>query len=396
VKRGEIDLTIVNRTNSFLFTPLLHEVATGGLSPRSVAEPLREIFRGTDIRIIQGWVDSIDSGGRTIEIRTDGEAKIQLSYDVLVIATGAETNYYGIAGAQEYALPLKTLADAARIRNRIIDSFERAAEAADADERRRLMSFAIVGGGATGVEVAAELVEFTTQMAARYDYCKECTPRITLVSATNELLEQFKPSLRRSVLRQLEKKGVRVMLGTLVTEASARGLMTKSGEMVDAGTVIWSAGVKPAPPVFSDMKPTLAGGRLAVDSAFRLLGSDRIFAMGDVAAYVDAHAGVGGKPLPQLAQVAEAEAETVAMNVLATVRGGRMRDFHFHSKGAMVSVGEWFAIGEIYSMDIAGWFTWWLWRTVYLFKFASWKKRIRIGFEWLIALFFPRDITKIS
>lgn len=396
VRAGMIDLTIVNRTNNFLFTPLLHEVATGGLNPRSVAEPLREIFVGTKVCIIQGWVDSIDSGARTVAVRGDQGTPVALSYDYLVVATGAETNYYGIPGAQEHTLPLKTLADAARIRNRVIDAFEEASLTEDAGKRRDLLSFAVVGGGATGVETAAELADLVEGIITRYHYCKQSDPQITLVHAGKELLEQFSPNLRTAAHKRLTKAGVDVKTETSVTEVTAGGLTFKSGELLRASTIIWSAGVRASVPKFDGVEPTLAGGRMAVDGYFRILADDRIFAMGDVAAYVDSHSGPGARPVPQLAQAAEAEAATVAGNILALIRGDKPSEFHYHSKGAMVSVGQWFAIGEIFSMNMAGWFTWWMWRTVYLFKFASWKKRVKIGFEWFIQMFFPRDITKIS
>ncbi len=410
VKKGEIDLTIVNRTNYFLFTPLLHEVATGALSPRNVAEPLREVFVNTGVRIVQGSVDSVNTGERIVNVKTaSGDAHL-LRYDYLVIATGAETNYYGIPGAAELTLPLNTLADAALVRNRIIDAFEKAVLLPDRDTRRAALSFAVVGGGATGVELAAELSEFIRGMIRRYyaksnidqDDPRRCMPEeatITLIHAGKELLEMFKPSLRAAAAEQLAKNDVGIQVETVVTSVTKAGLVTASGGMIPASTIIWTAGVKAIVPHFDDLKPTLSGGRLSVDGNFRVLGSDRIFAMGDAAAYVDPHEFVADsaktKPLPMLAQVAEGEASTVAKNILASIAKKPLKDFHYHSEGSMVSVGQWFAIGEIFSMKLAGRLTWWLWRTVYLFKFASWRKRIRIAFEWAFEVISPRDITKL-
>jgi NADH dehydrogenase len=409
VKKGEIDLTIVNRTNYFLFTPLLHEVATGSLSPRNVAEPLREIFVHTGVRIVQGSVDSINAGERTVTIRDNGSTH-SIPYDYLVIALGAETNYYGIPGAAELTLPLKSLADAAAVRNRIIDSFERAILASDQAERKAILSFAVVGGGPTGVELAAELSEFVQGMVKRYydgsncraDDPRKCGPEeptITLVNAGKELLEMFKPELRTAALDRLQKNGVIVRSSTAVTNVTRSGMTTAAGDPIPASTIIWTAGVKAIVPHFSDIKPTLMGGRLSVDSYFRLLGNDRIFVLGDAAAYVDVHDfqkdSANTRPLPMLAQVAEAQSGIVARNVMASIDQKQLRDFHYHSQGSMVSVGQWFAIGEIFSMKLAGRFTWWLWRTVYLFKFASWRKRVRIALEWAYELISPRDITKL-
>jgi len=407
--KGEIELTIVNRTNYFLFTPLLHEVATGGLNPRSVAEPLREVFKGTGVHIVQGSVDFIDLDKKSVGIKANSHS-CEMDYDYLVIATGAESNYYGIPGADKLTFPLKDLSDAARIRNRIIDVFEHAMLIDDREQRVKELSFAVVGGGPTGVETAAELSEFISGMIKRYYHDTECLPEdagschpeepaITLIHTGKELLEQFKPSLRNAAERRLMHNGVVLQMSSVVTAVTKEGLTLANNMTVQANTVIWAAGVKPAIPHFEGTAPAQYAGRLAVDEFFRLKGNDRAFALGDVASYIDSdnpNAGPKGPtPLPMLAQVAEAQSKVVAYNLVALIKEKKLKQFHYHSKGAMVSVGEWFAVGEIYSFDIAGRITWWLWRTVYLFKFASWQKRFRIAFEWTVQMFYPRDITKI-
>ncbi len=411
VKKGAVEVTIVNRTNYFLFTPLLHEVATGSLSPTSVAEPLREIFSGTGIRIVQGTAESIDRASKKI-VLSGHSSSCNLSYDYLVIATGAETNYYNIPGAEKFTLALKSLMDAVHIRSQVIDSFEKAILTTDKMERARLLSFVVVGGGATGVETAAELGEFIQGMTKRYyggtepcdpmDYriCKPQEPKVTLVHTGPELLQMFKPALRVAAEKRLRRNRVDVQLNATVTEVTTQGIKLTSGELIPSATVIWAAGVKPTIPHFEADMPALALGRLAVDKYFRLVSDDHIFALGDVAGYADRDAlqadPTKTKMLPQLAQVAERQAATVARNIISSIRKKPLTDFHFHSKGSMVSVGQWFALGEIFSLSISGRLTWWLWRTVYLFKFASWKKRTRIAFEWTLDMFYPRDITKLT
>jgi NADH dehydrogenase len=413
VRAGKIEVTLVNRTNYFLFTPLLHEVATGSLTPTSVAEPLREIFHKTDIHISQSSVEGIDIEKRTVRLSGAHHTHEQtVPYDYLVIATGAETNYYGIPGAEKHSYPLKNLLDAARIRSRIIDVFEQAIATADPTERARLLSFIVVGGGATGVEMAAELAEFVHTIVSRYYHvkkdcninfqggCRPEEPTIRLINTSGELLTMFPVSLRKIALERLKKNGVIVSLNTSVTEATKDGLKLSTGETAFSSTVIWTAGVKPIVPPFVGITPQIVAGRIAVDEFFRVGGHKHVFALGDVAGYTDRDIlstdPTKTKLLPQLAQVASAQASTVAKNIIATIRGEKLTDFHYHSKGSMVSLGQWFALGEIYSLNIAGRITWWLWRTVYLFKFASWKKRIRIGFEWAFELVYPRDITKLT
>jgi NADH dehydrogenase len=416
VKRGKLDVTIVNQTNYFLFTPLLHEVATGSLSPSSVAEPIREIFAHTGVRIIQGVVESIDRSARIINILCNSDSenvhdrtKHDIHYDFLVIATGATTNYYDIPGADRFTYPLKTLADAAAIRDRIIDSFEEAVLSPDSATRARLLSFAIVGGGATGVETAAEVSDFVKGLVKRYYDDTDCRPddpcncspeepKVSIIHAGPELLPMFAPSLRQAAEKRLRENGVELHMNRKVTAITPNGLSISGNALsgnaasadttIPSSTIIWTAGVKPLLSRFMGDMPALAGGRLAIDEHFRLQGDERVFALGDAAAYIDA-------PLPMLAQVAVGQARIVARNIRAIIEDKPLKSFQYHSKGSMVSVGSWFAIGDIFSMKISGRLTWWLWRTVYLFKFFSWKKRVRIVLQWTLNVFYPRDITKL-
>ena len=415
VKKGLIDVTIVNKTNYFLFTPLLHEVATGSLSPTSVAEPLREVFSGTGVELCQGTVQSIDLGEHRVHISSSNGSRHTLPYDYLVISTGAKTNYYGISGAEKYTLPLKDLSDAVRIRTHVIDCFEEAIMCEDPVERARLLSFVVVGGGPTGVETVAELNEFIHGIIDRY-YCKThaCDHdelKVTLINSGPELLQQFPATLRASVLSHLKSQGIDVRLDNAVnnvtphtislvgkTSGMIGGIDEETVETIQTSTIIWAAGVKPvtldligANNLTGVSSSNIAGNsRLLVDEFFRLNGDERAFSLGDMA---------GASPM--LAQVAVGQAGVVAANIIASIKQKPLKTFSYRSKGSLVSVGKWFAVGALYSRGgnphvIKGRFAWWLWRTTYLSKFASWKKRIRIMFEWTLQLFFPRDITKLT
>ncbi len=421
-KKGAIDLTIVNEANYFLFTPLLHEVATGSLAPASVAEPIREIFAHSGVRIVQGTVDAIDRTAKTIHVlgginseETHHRPTHDIKYDFLVIATGAVTNYYNIPGADIFTYPLKTLADASAIRDRIIDSFEEAILCDDPAVRARLLSFSIVGGGATGVETAAEIADFVAGLVKRYYNDTDChpddphrcspeEPTVSLIHTGPELLQMFAPSLRVAAEKRLRHSGVQIYLGSTVTAVSTHGLSLSNNTTVPSATVIWAAGVKPSMPYFEGDAPALTSGRLAVDEHFMLPDDRHVFALGDMAAYTDthslaAHDGNPGSaappPMPMLAQVVVGQARVVARNIRASLNKKPLKAFHYHSKGSMVSVGSWFAVGEIFSLKIAGKLSWWLWRTVYLFKFFSWKKRLRIAIDWTLDAVYPRDITKL-
>ena len=407
VRHGEADITIINETNYFLFTPLLHEVATGALSPQSVTEPIREIFSKTNITIYQGKVSAIHQDRQVVTVLTDindsdervaPQTKHEIPYDILVLATGATTAYYGIPGADTHTYPMKTIADALDIRARVINTFEEAVMSNDPVMRARLLSFAVVGGGPTGVEIVSELNEFIKGIVKRYYSCQPEEAKVSLIHAGTELLQQFSPKLRKAAENRLKKEGVDVHVNMKVTSVTPDGLVFSDGTNLQASTVIWAAGVTPTIPPFVDKAPTLVGNRLAVDSYFRLVDDKKIFVLGDMAGYVDTTKPVNVSPdlvatLPMLAQVAVGQAAVVAANIKAVLRDKKMRAFTYHSKGSLVSIGQWFAIGEIFSLKISGTITWWIWRTVYLFKFFSWKKRVRIVIDWTLNIFYPRDIT---
>jgi NADH dehydrogenase len=377
-----------------------------------VAEPIREIFAHTGVRIIQGVVESIDQSARMVHILCD-HTKHDISYDFLVIATGATTNYYDIPGADRFTYPLKTLSDAAAIRDRIIDSFEEAVLSPDPATRARLLSFAVVGGGATGVETAAEISDFVKGLVRRYYNDTDCRPddpcncspeepKVSIIHAGPELLPMFAPSLRQAAEKRLRENGVELHMNCKVTAVTPNGLSISSGDAtsndttIQSSTVIWTAGVKSLLPRFTGDMPVLTAGRLAIDEYFRLKEDERVFALGDAAAYIaEASTEKSAPPLPMLAQVAVGQAKIVAQNIKAIIEDNPLKSFQYHSKGSMVSVGSWFAIGDIFSMKISGRLTWWLWRTVYLFKFFSWKKRVRIVLQWTLNIFYPRDITKL-
>ncbi len=385
VKQGKISVTLINTTNYFLFTPLLHEVATGGLSAGSVAEPLREIFAHTGISVIQGEVTKVDASKKTVFL-----GHHSIPYDILVLSTGASTNYFDTPGAQEFSLPLKTLADASAIRARIIDAFETASLVTTSAERKNLLSFVVVGAGATGVELAAELAEFAFHIAHRY-FCDKTScilhneVSVTLVSAGPELLAQFSLPTRKAAERRLRKLDVELRLGIQVGEVDATGVNLNDGWRIPSGLTIWTAGVKASLPKlvsYSGSEPTKAELWSHINNRAEL--DKNIFILGDAAA-----------GLPMLAQVAVAQGRAVANNIVLLLAGRPLQTFVYHSRGSFVSLGQWFAAGTIGRINLSGRLTWWLWRTIYLFKFASHKKRLRIIFEWTLNLFYPRDITRL-
>jgi NADH dehydrogenase len=383
-----VEITVINRANYFLFTPLLHEVATGSLGHHQVVESIREIVYKTPIHFLEASIQSVDLAKK--EVVTDHGTR---PYDLLVVALGASTNFFGTPGAVEHSFVLKDLNDAIKIRNHVIERFEAASRESDPEVRKKILTFVVVGGGATGVEYAAELAEFAERTLYKY-YKKECssTPAsITLVHAGPELLRPFTQKTQARALESLAKKGVTVLFGARVTEVSKDGVALVTGEHIDTETVIWTAGVRPN-------KVSTVGGEFEIDAHGRIMtdttllasGRTDVFAIGDVAHVADRN----GVPYPMLAQIATKQAEHLGDNIRRVLASEPLESFSYTQKGSLVSLGKWEAAGNIGPVNLHGMFAWFVWRTVYLFKFISWSKRIKIAMDWTVNLFFPRDITR--
>jgi len=390
VKKGLIDVTIINQTNYFLFTPLLHEVATGGLSGRSVTEPIRHIFAGTGVVFHQGVVESVDI--KKHELVVDGRT---LSYDSVVLATGAVTNFYGIKGAQEHSLVLKNLSDAVEIRERIIDAFEDTSAIKTEEQRKKDLSFVVVGGGATGVEMAAEMAEFIHTLYHNYfkgvSTIHKTDISIHLVNTGPDVLSMLDQTLRRKAARRLEALGVTLHMNTSVTEVTSDAVVFADGSSIPTSFVFWAGGIMPVAPTCVSSDPVCIGGKFVTDVFLRMKGEVDVFVLGDTACVETPDA----KGYPALAQIAVRQAKVVAGNIVASLHHKPLRAFSYTVRGTLVSLGQWYAIGQIFGMTFSGKLMWWVWRTVYLFNFHSWTKRFKIAFEWTEGLFTSRDITKL-
>ena len=381
IEQDKVEVTIINRTNYFLFTPLLHEVATGALSPTSVVEPIREIFRHNNVHFIQDEVISIDPAQK--EVST---ANRTIGYDYLVLSSGAETNYYGTLGAKENTLTLKDLHDAQVLRKKIIDACEKGAHIADDAERKKVLSCVIVGGGATGVELSAEVIEFMqATLCSYYRAChmKKADMQITIVAASADLLPQFPAELREIAKMELVRKGVRVMTSETVVEVKPGKILFADKSFIEADTIIWVAEVKPSTIDIAGSEKEKSG-RIKIDEYLKVVGVQGIYALGDVSG---TH--------PMLAQVASQQACTVARNISAEITNVPASPFIYKEKGLLVSLGQWYATGKIFGVVMKGPLMWFIWRGVYLFNFHSLRKRTKIAFEWFINLFYPRDITEV-
>lgn len=377
---------LVNHTNYFLFTPLLHEVATGSLYHRQVVEAVRHLIEGTGSEFLMANVLSINTAGK--EIVTD---KGVIQYDIAVLALGSRTSFFNVPGAEEHSLILKNIADAIKIRSKIIDAFEQAVMVKNKAERKRLLSFVIVGGGPTGVEFAAESAQLLWETFDRfYDDIHVDDITLTLVTRDPELLPMFHKKIRSNAQKALISKKIHVITNESVQAVRNDGVVLGSGKKIDAAHVIWTAGVVPNVPQAMPIFELDKNGRIVVDEFLRVKGVKDVYAIGDIASF----AGKEGKPLPMLAQVAVQQAKVAAINISRECEKQPLKKFKFFHIGDLVSIGKWNALGDIMGIRLSGPIAWFVWRTVYLFKFFSWSKRLKIAVDWTVDLFYPRDITK--
>ena len=387
-EKSQVEISLVGEKNYFLFTPLLHEVATGAIHKENIVEPIRKILGCCISKFYLAKMEKINLEKQTITAGT-----YTLPYDYLVLATGAETNFYNIKGAKENSFTLKTIEDAVKIKNQVIRQIEHAAHIADRAERKKMLTFVIVGGGPTGVELAAELQELVQENFSHY-YQKEIIEdaSVILIQRGKELLPQFGEKMKKKSLEFLEKKGVKVMLNTAVQEANSQGVLINDSREIKTQTIIWVAGIKMAELNFSKEMRKTKDGRLIVNKYLQLQDYNNIFALGDMAAFKAENT---DNFLPALAQVAEKEAKMVARNIYLSIENKELKPFTYKHAGNLVSLGQWMAIGEISNFTFWGHIAWWLWRTIYLSKLISFRKKIKVAMDWTINLFYPRDISEL-
>jgi len=387
-----VHITLVGETNYFLFTPLLHEVATGSINPENIIEPIRKVFRSCLDDFHLGNAESVNLKEQKVKIINNGDITT-IPYDYLVLASGAETNFFSTKGAEEHSLTLKTLADAIKIKNRAISQIEKASHIENEALRKKMLNFVVVGGGPTGVELASELIELLRDSFSSYyhgNIIKDTA--VTLVQRGDELLPQFNKKIRQKSLEVLRKKGINVLLKTGVVEVAENKVVLDNGNVIETENTIWVAGIKPRTVEFDESVPMLEDGRIIVNENLQIENHNEVFVLGDIAGV---RVGNSGTFLPALAQVAVKEAGAVSNNIARLIKGKGLKPFIYKSRGTMVSLGQWMAIGEISNFAFWGHITWWLWRTVYLSKMISWQKKIKIAIDWTINLFSPRDISQL-
>lgn len=383
IRERSISVTLIDRRNFHLFQPLLYQAATGQLSPANIAAPLRSLLhRGPQNHVLLAEVVDFDVAERKV-ILADGEA----AYDSLVVAAGSQFNYFGHDDWKPLAPGLKSIEDATTIRARLLTAFERAERTDDPAERRQWLTFVIVGGGATGVEMAGALGELA-RYTLRHDFrsIDPADARILLVEGRSRLLEAFADDLSNKTARTLEGLGVTIYTGAMVTDVQPHAVTIKRGdasEVISAGTILWTAGVRVAP--IADRLAAATGaatdkmGRLIVESDLSLAGHPEIFVIGDMAHLAPR----GGPPLPGLAPVAMQQGRYVAKVVAARAAGkAPPPPFHYHDRGNMAVIGRSAAVADLGWTRLSGFLAWCAWLFIHLLYLAQFQNRLLVMVQW--------------
>lgn len=382
IDKSKYDVTILDRNNYHSFPPLFYQIASGGLEPASISFPLRREFRGRRMqgcRFNYGEVKSIDAENHTVT--TEYET---IPYDILVIAAGTTNNFFGIPDLQQRVCTLKSTSQAIRTRNEVLLRLERAAIEQDPDRRRRLLTFAVIGGGPTGVEVAGALGEMKRYIIPReYPSIKPEEVNVILVEGSDRLLRTMTEASSSDALRDLKKLMVEVRLNKTMKSYSSDGVITfTDGETLTADTLIWTAGITAEAFDFKNFMPQpCPGGRLAVDEYNKVEGVDDIYAIGDISYHADQE---WPKGCPQLAQVAIQQGDRLAANLN---KPEKRKPFRYNDKGAMATIGRNHAVVDLHKLHFSGWFAWITWMAVHLISLLGMRNKAVVLLNWIWSYF---------
>ncbi len=386
-----VEVVLLSRDNYFVFQPLLADIISGTIETTHVVVPLRRMLPHVNVEV--GIIEAIDTSNRSIRLRRRGGGKAaNVAYDALVIALGSVTDFSALPGMAENAIGVRTLGDAFYLRNRALDMLEQALIETDPATRERLLTFVVVGGGSTGVEVAAELHDLL-RIAAKSFRDVQLSPRVVLVHSRAIVLEELGERLGRYATGKLRTMGVDLRLGQRLTAVHADSVELSNGTSIACGTVVSTVGNAPHPVL--ETLPIAHDGRgwLAPDATFSLPGLTNVWALGDCASIMDPKT---GSRMPSTAQHAVREGPHAARNVLAALDGRPQTPFDYGQLGMLVSVGRFKAVGEVLGIKVSGLLAWFLWRSYYLLRLPTLDRRIRVAIDWTLDLVLKHDIVEIS
>ena len=378
---ADVDVLMINRTNYHGFWPLLYQVATAGLEPESIAYPVRAIlrrYRNADFLLAE--VNGVDFEQRAV--LTDVGP---VMYDYLVLAAGSTTNFFGNERFERYTLGMKDLDEAQRLRNHILTCFEHAVAETDPARRAALLTFVVVGGGPTGVELAGAFIELIRHVMRKdYPMLDVRQAHVVLVEATDRVLATFPESLQRAALDRLQRMGVDVRLSAPVADTRPGVLVFKDGTELEAETIVWAAGVR-ASPLAEALGVALGrGARVKVEPTLTLPGHPEVFVIGDMA-YLEGYR--PGVPYPMVAPVAIQMGEQAARNIIARTRRNPMKPFRYFDKGQMATIGRSAAVLDAFGIQLTGWPAWVGWLFVHLMELVGFRNRALVLLNWAYSYF---------
>jgi NADH dehydrogenase len=387
-----VEITLVNRENFFLFTPMLHEVAASDLDITHIVNPVRKMLKR--VRFFDGDVESIDLERKCVVVSHGLDAQghdHELEYDHLVLSLGAITNFFNLPGLQERAITMKSLGDAIHLRNRLIENLEEADFECAIGMRDHLLTVVVAGGGFAGVETIAGVNDFLREAIEFYPHLNERNIRTVLVHPGAVILPELGEQLGRYAQEQLAKRKVEIRVNTRVKGISDRGVELSEGTMIEANILVWTAGTSPNP-LLEKLPCKKERGRIVVNAFMEVPDWPGVWALGDCAVVPDPQ----GKPYPPTAQHAIREGKVLAQNIAAAVRGGRKKPFVFKTIGQLAAIGRRTGVARIFGFNFSGFFAWWMWRTIYLSKLPRFEKKFRVALDWTLDLLFSKDLVQFE
>ena len=379
----DVEITLVNRENFFLFTPMLHEIAASDLDITHIVNPIRKVLRR--VTFLHGEVESIDlARKRAAVFHGPHQHHHELSYDYLVIALGATTNFYKIPGLEERALTMKSLGDAIHLRNRLIDLLEEADFDCAIDSRADLLSVVVAGGGFAGVETVAAANDFLREATRFYRHLD-----VVLVHPGPVILPELGDQMGQYAQKKLGERRVQILVNTKVKAISDESVELSDGTKIRTKTLVWTAGTSPNP-LLETLPCLKERGRLVVNEYMEVPDWPGVWALGDCAVIPDKKT---GKAYPPTAQHAMREGKRLAQNITAEILGRTKKPFVFSTIGLLAAIGRRTGVANILGLNFSGFIAWFLWRTIYLSKLPRFEKKVRVALDWTLDLFFSKDLV---
>ena len=411
---AEIDITLVSEDNFILFTPMLPQVASGTIETRHIVTPIRTLIKKS--KFYEAKIRSIDPYGKSVSlIGTNENRETLLNYDILVIALGSKTNFFGMKNVEENAYSMNSINDAILLRNRIIDLLEQAENETDPVLRKSLLRIVVVGGGFAGVETAGELNDFINDVAEYYPNIDSSDVKVTLIESSSEILSGFPQNLAGFAKEKLIERGISLVLDAGVTSFDGNEVLLESKlksnkvllsdssqkvghaqlteiQSIPTHTLIWTAGITPVDLIKNSAFETIKG-RIVVNEFLQSKEFSDVFAIGDCSLFDPS---LSMKKFPQTAQIAEAHAKIAAKNLKELLNGRPMSKFDYTWKGQSAIIGKRTGIASFFGINIAGFFAFLMWRNLYLSKIRSSEKKFRVWLDWTLEFFFKRDISRLK